>query len=107
MLPLVSKLGRTALDLLFPCWCLGCGREGSLICADCLRRLPEIRPPLCPLCGTPQASGILCAACYGKEHKIDSVRSPFRFEGVIRQAIHRFKIQQPEGYRQAACLSAG
>ena len=91
MLPLVTRLGRTALDLLFPCWCLGCGREGSLICDACQLQLAEIKPPLCPRCGMPQASGILCAGCFKHRHNIDGVRSVFRFEGVMRQAIHKFK----------------
>ena len=91
MLPLVTRLGRTALDLLFPCWCLGCGREGSLICDTCRRKLPEIEAPFCPRCGMPQTSGVLCAACRSNKHKIDGIRSPFRFEGVMCQAIHQFK----------------
>ncbi|MFC1846777.1 ComF family protein [Chloroflexota bacterium] len=91
MLPLLTRLGGTALGLLFPCWCLGCGREGSLICADCRLKLPEIKPPLCPRCGMPQPGGILCAGCLNHKPKIDGIRSVFRFEGIMRQAIHRFK----------------
>ena len=91
MLPLLTRAGRTALGLLFPCWCLGCGREGSLICDACRLQLPEIEPPLCPRCGIPQPGGILCSICRGNKHNIDAIRSPFRFEGLIRQAVHQFK----------------
>lgn len=91
MLPLLTRLGRTALGLLFPCWCLGCGREGSLICDVCRRQLSEIKAPLCPRCGIPQPGGILCAGCLNHRHNIDGIRSVFRFEGVMRQAIHQFK----------------
>ena len=50
-------------------------------------------PPLCPRCGKPQSSGILCPACVGWQAKIDGIRSPFRFDGVVRQAIHQLKYR--------------
>ncbi|MFC1865687.1 ComF family protein [Chloroflexota bacterium] len=87
MLPLVTRLGRTALDLLF----LGCGREGSLICCACQLQLAEIKPSLCPRCGMPQAGDILCVRCFKHRHNIDGVRSVFHFEGITHQAIHKFK----------------
>jgi ComF family protein len=91
VLPRLAKLGRTALELLFPSRCLGCGREGSLVCPICRGKLPIITPPICHRCGIPQLDGELCSACLSHKHDIDGIRSPFRFEGVIRQAIHQFK----------------
>ncbi|HEX79468.1 MAG TPA: ComF family protein [Dehalococcoidia bacterium] len=79
------------LDLLFPSRCLGCGKEGSLICAACRVTLPVISPPICHRCGKPQQDGSLCPACINHLHEIDGIRSPFRFEGIIRLAIHQFK----------------
>jgi competence protein ComFC len=48
-------------------------------------------PPLCPKCGRPQPSARLCPSCAGWQADIDGIRSPFRFEGVVRQAIHELK----------------
>jgi len=93
VLPRLTNLGRTALDLLFPRRCLGCGREGSLICPICHQKLPEIIPPICPRCGIPQARGMLCPTCSKHHQDIDGIRSPFRFEGIIRQAIHQLKYK--------------
>lgn len=93
MLPRLASLRRTALDLLFPFRCLGCAREGSLICPSCRQKMLEITSPVCPRCGTPQAGGILCPACSNHHHDIDGIRSPFRFEGVTRQAIHQLKYK--------------
>ncbi len=90
---LVAKLGGLALDLLFPQKCAGCGREGSLICQSCRRSLPGIVPPLCPRCGRPQPSGVLCPSCVSWQAQIDGIRSPFRFDGAIRQAIHQLKYR--------------
>ncbi len=93
VLPQVAKLRGMALNLLFPQWCVGCGQEGDPICYSCCSSLPRVMPPLCPRCGKPQSSGILCPACVSWQVEIDGIRSPFRFDGVIRQAIHRLKYR--------------
>ncbi len=93
MLPQLTKLKGMALDLLFPQWCVGCGKEGDFLCYSCRRSLPRITPPLCPRCGKPQPSGILCPGCVGWQAELDGIRSPFRFDGVIRQAIHQLKYR--------------
>jgi len=93
MLPQLAKLKGVALDLLFPQLCVGCSREGSFICSTCSGLLPKIVPPLCPRCGKPQPNGVLCPACVGWRAEIDGIRSPFRFDGVIRQAIHQLKYK--------------
>ena len=93
MLPQLTKLKGIALNLLFPQWCVGCGKEGDFICSPCHRSLPRIMPPLCPRCGRPQSSGILCPGCVGWQAEIDGIRSPFRFDGVMRQAIYQLKYR--------------
>jgi ComF family protein len=93
VLPQLAELKGAALDLLFPQWCVGCGREGVFICGKCLTTLSRIEPPLCPLCGRPQLQGLLCDACAGWEADIEGIRSPYKFDGVLRQAIHEFKYK--------------
>ena len=63
------------------------------MCAHCESQLPWIFPPLCPRCGRPQASGILCPACAQTPGAISAIRSPLRFEGVARRAIHELKYR--------------
>ena len=93
MPPQLTKLKGVALNLLFPQWCVGCGKEGDFICYSCRQSLPRIMPPLCPRCGRPQPSGILCPSCVSWQAEIDGIRSPFRFDGVMRQAIHQLKYR--------------
>jgi len=93
VLPQLARLKGMALDLFFPQWCIGCGKEGDFLCHSCLRSLPRIRPPFCPRCGRPQPSGILCPGCVSWQAAIDGIRSPFQFDGVIRQAIHQLKYR--------------
>ena len=89
----MKRLGGLTLDLLFPKSCVGCGKEGELICGRCQRSMVKLVPPICPKCGRPQASGVLCPACVGWDSRIDGIRSPFRFEGVARQAVHQLKYR--------------
>jgi len=63
------------------------------LCAHCESQLPWIFPPLCPRCGRPQASGILCPTCAQTTGAISVIRSPLRFEGVARRAIHELKYR--------------
>lgn len=41
----------------------------------------------------PQPRARLCPSCTGWRAKIDGIRSPFRFVGVIRQAVHELKYK--------------
>jgi len=100
VLPQLAKLNERALDLFFPRWCVGCGKEGVLICYSCRQSLTQIIPPLCPICGRPQSKSTICPVCTERQANIDGIRSPFRFGGVIRQAIHEFK------YRNLRVLAA-
>ena len=87
----MSGLGGMAVDLLFPARCIGCGREGAFFCPSCESGLSRITPPVCPVCGQPLTENDPCPACLEKGRGIDGIRSPFRFEGDIRRAIHQLK----------------
>jgi len=93
VLPQVAQLRGKVLDFLFPRWCVGCGKEGDFICSSCRSSLSWVVPPVCPRCGVPQPDGNLCPGCHNQQMTIDGIRSPFRFEGVIRQAVHQLKYQ--------------
>jgi len=45
------------------------------------------------MCGRPQSTDILCPNCVAWQAKIDGIRSPFRFDGLIREAIHQLKYR--------------
>ena len=88
-----GKLIELAVDSFFPRRCVGCGKGGGFLCPECLGKLPRLLPPLCPHCGRPQASGIVCPSCWQRQTEIDGIRSPFRFDEVIRKAIHELKYR--------------
>jgi len=81
------------VDSFFPRRCVGCGRLGGFLCPECLGKLSRLLPPLCPNCGRPQASGIICPDCWQRQTEIDGIRSLFRFDDIIRKAIHQLKYR--------------
>lgn len=51
-------------DILFPLTCLGCDREKTLACPECLGKLPEKTFQECPVCRKPyQKNGAVCRQC--------------------------------------------
>ena len=62
-----------------------------MICEKCYLDLPRILPPVCNKCGRPESSGGLCPSCWNAPPSIDGIRSVFRFEGIVRKAIHHLK----------------
>jgi ComF family protein len=75
-----------------PCvLCGGWGRQG--LCADCLARFVDPRPPRCPRCALPTPGGAVCGGC---------LRAPPVYRGCIAavdygypwdRLITRFKFQ--------------
>jgi len=88
-----GKLIELAVESFFPRRCVGCGKVGGFLCSECLGKLPRLLPPICPNCGRSQASGIVCPDCRQRQTEIDGIRSPFRFDEVIRKAIHQLKYR--------------
>ena len=96
VLPQLNGIKGAALDFLFPRFCVGCGKEGNFICQSCQAELPLIEAPVCQKCGKPlknSARQLICSNCADWESGIDGIRSPFRFEGTIRKAVHEFKYR--------------
>ncbi|HUT75168.1 MAG TPA: ComF family protein [Armatimonadota bacterium] len=92
----VHWLTKGFLDLLFPPRCLACRRFGpEPLCADCGAAVEYVAPPLCHRCGIPfdpQArGGPLCASCRRGRLPYVMGRSVARYQGPLRQAVHRLK----------------
>lgn len=85
------------VDLLFPPRCGGCQTAGSLWCAACRAAVKPIGPPWCEKCGEPFVTDRLCANCRTHPLVIEKIRSVALFDGVLRQAIHRFKYEHLSG----------
>ena len=100
---MLSKLTKSALDLVFPVHCAGCGREGGVICAVCAEGLARLARPYCDICAAPGVNGV-CRWCLEYPRGFDSLRSPYTFEGSVREGIHALKYR---GMRAASETLAG
>lgn len=88
------RMAVAAVALLFPKRCVGCGDEGSFLCQRCSEELPPLESPYCFLCAQPARLVVgLCSRCRGRSLEMEGIRSPYRMEGVIREAVHALKYQ--------------
>ena len=88
----MSRVAKLTLGLVFPLHCLGCHREGALICAECVGNLKRLERPFCDKCAQPNA-GPICAGCLERPLVVDTIRTPFLFDGPVREAVHRLKYR--------------
>ena len=80
------------LDLLLPRRCLVCGTGGTPLCADCVERLPRIRPPLCERCGAPTAWPVeRCRECAGRRLAFASARAAVAYDASVRRIVAGWK----------------
>ncbi len=97
----LQRQGRQAwswvIDLLFPPRCGGCRTLGSQWCEACRAAVRPVTPPWCERCGQPQVTDRLCSNCLAYPLHIEKIRSVAVFEGVLREAIHRFKYERLSG----------
>lgn len=84
---------KPVLDFIFPPRCLGCKKRGKWLCVDCVSHFARVQQPVCRICGNATAGTVLCSYCYKTPLRIDGIRAPHYFEGILRETIHRFKYQ--------------
>lgn len=94
---------EAGLGLIYPPVCEFCGTQRAtpaegLVCAACWQNVRFIRPPFCERCGLPFEGEITtafeCANCREMELHFRSARSAVVANGVVLEAIHRYKYQR-------------
>lgn len=86
-----GQLWNALLNVILPLRCVGCGQVGQWWCPTCHAQVRVIHADVCPHCGRPQSSHLLCPQCRHTPIEIDGIRSAVVFEGPVRQAIHHLK----------------
>lgn len=83
------------LDLLFPKLCLGCGRNGDLICRECLGKINFLQNQQCPACRRQNLTGDFCGPQCGNEFYFDQliVCCEYGREAFIRKLITSLKYR--------------
>jgi ComF family protein len=92
------RLGRSALDLLFPPLCTSCRvpvSEPYSLCAECWRAIAFLDGPCCAQCGYPfdfdPGAGTLCGGCLARPPVFDKARAVMRYDDKSRDLILAFK----------------
>jgi competence protein ComFC len=84
----------SALDLLFPPICGGCGKSGSRWCAECQQRVQILNGKLCEVCGLPQDTDGVCDSCSTERPHFRALRAWAVFEDPVRKALHKLKYRR-------------
>ncbi len=91
------KIAETILDILFPKFCVSCGKEGRYLCTECNLFMSEANF-ICPSCQE--------AAFLGKKHKtcrdkgLDGLINFWDYEGIVKKLIREAKEDQLVGIYQ-------
>lgn len=76
---------------------IGVGKE-ERICPFCHPEHYLEKAPFCPLCGRhAEEEGALCESCQRKKPSVTG-RGAFRYDGLIRDSLHRFKFDNRRDY---------
>ncbi len=92
----LMKLIKDAIHILFPTYCLICGKEtqGDLVCKECLKGVERIKGLRCVKCDLPLKSAPeygLCKRCKKMKWSFDYNRSYGTYSGILKQLIIEFK----------------
>ena len=90
-----------ALDWVFPPRCGGCDQFGVRWCTNCQEQIILLPEKICPICGIPQSSGIVCAECTNQRPAYQTLRSIGYYSGPLRKAIIRLKYSRDLGLGEA------
>ncbi len=93
----VYRFFWNSVDWLFPPECIGCGKEGVQICADCWHGMERASLNSCIYCGVQLPKRGVCARCEHLPHAIDELRYVAAYQDVMRTAIHRLKYERDLG----------
>lgn len=83
------------LCIVFPRRCAYCGEvilPEAHVCDACLKNLPRILPPVCPLCAHQKED----CRCKQKKQEYDGACAPFYYEDAVVKAVHRLKFENKD-----------
>ena len=97
----MPSLFSQLVDLIFPPRCVICKNiNQKTICDDCLRKVVYLKSPICRICGKPRDKyfvGDMCEDCKRGNVPFIVARSVVLYDGVMKDAIHKFKFCGKKG----------
>jgi len=99
----LSLLGREALRIVLPSWCVACGQDlpwrdrTASCCGPCWRSLPRIESVKCRSCALPLAGGeddALCISCFADPLPLDWCEAWGEYRAGLENVLHAFKFER-------------
>ena len=91
----ILYLKELVLDILFPKFCVNCGKEGDYLCPDCFSLIEILDRQYCPFCSAPKVvpDGKTCSSC----HRTKTLKGLFCAASydnfIIRKLVRQFKYE--------------
>ncbi|MEO8033798.1 MAG: ComF family protein [Acidobacteriota bacterium] len=98
----LSLLGREALRIVLPAWCVVCDSElpwkerTASCCRACWSSLPRIASAKCPSCAQPLAGGdgAMCIRCQVDPLPLEWCEAWGHYRGGLEKLLHAFKFER-------------
>ena len=99
----LMKLKDVLIRFVYPRRCVLCSEligieSDKYLCSDCEKATEYISGNVCEKCGMPIDYPGMCRHCRNTKRHFDEAFAVYRYEGRIREAIHRFKYRGKGGY---------
>lgn len=95
----LSLVGREALRIVLPSWCVACGAElpwrerTASVCASCWSALPRIDTVKCNSCARPVGAST-CIACLDDPLPVDWCEAWGEYRGSLESVLHALKFER-------------
>ena len=95
-----SYLGREALRIVLPSWCVACETElpwddrTASCCGACWSSMARLRGPKCRSCALPTLGGDLCIGCTLDPLPVDWCDAWGAYAGALEKLLHALKFQR-------------
>jgi competence protein ComFC len=98
----LSIIGREALRIVLPSWCVVCHRElpwrarVASCCGNCWRSLPRITSGMCRSCALPLPGADMCIRCSADPLPVGWCDAWGEYAGGLERLLHAFKFERHE-----------
>src|SRR5438105_10160162 len=96
----LSMIGREALRIVLPSWCVVCGGElpwrdrTASCCASCWSLLPRITSGKCRSCALPIPDSDVCISCSADPLPVDWCEAWGEYSGGLERVLQAFKFER-------------
>lgn len=100
IIEIINRLKTAAFDYIFPVECLGCEKEGELICSACFNKIELIKEEFCFFCQARRTIAGICLSCQEKFGISRAVASAPYKGGLAGRLVEEFKFNFVEELAQ-------